>query len=78
MDLIVKKNIKIRNNTNLSKPITEYRIKKLIWDLDTRIIRLDVEYYHNDIHIFNKEYSFEGDEEVDVNKLIEQVKKLHE
>jgi len=76
-NLIVQGNIKVRNNTNLARPITEYRITHLIWDLTTSNIFIRVEYYNNKNLVFTKDFEFEGQEEVDVNELIDKVKKQH-
>ena len=76
-NLIVRKNIKVRDNTNLGKPITEYRITHLIWDLTTSNIKIRVEYYNKENLVFTKDFPFEVGEEVDVNNLIEEVKKKH-
>jgi len=76
-DLIVKGKIKVRDNTNLARPITEYRITHLIWDLTTSILKIRVEYYNNEIFTYTKDYEFEGNGEVDVNNLIDKVKAIH-
>jgi hypothetical protein len=76
-NLIVQGNIKVRNNTNLARPITEYRITHLIWDLTTSNLKIRVEYYNNKNLVFTKDFEFEGQEEVDVNELIDKVKKQH-
>ena len=76
-NLIVQGNIKVRNNTNLARPITEYRITHLIWDLTTSNLKIRVEYYNNKNLVFTKDFPFEVGEEVDVNNLIEEVKKKH-
>jgi len=76
-NLIVQGNIKVRDNTNLGRPITEYKITHLIWDLTTSNIKIRVEYYNKGNLVFTKDFPFEVGEEVDVNNLIEEVKKKH-
>lgn len=76
-NLIVQGNIKVRDNTNLGRPITEYKITHLIWDLTTSNIKIRVEYYNKGNLVFTKDFPFEAGEEVDVNNLIEEVKKKH-
>lgn len=77
MDLVVKGNIKVRDNTNLGRPITEYRITHLIWDLTTTILKIRVEYYNNENLVFTKDFDFKTNGDVDVYELLEKVKKLH-
>lgn len=75
--LEVSGNIKVRDNTNLARPITRYKITHLIWDLTTSNLNIRVEYYNNENLVFTKDFLFEEQGEVDVNKLIEEVKKRH-
>jgi len=77
MDLEVIGNIKVRDNTNLSSPITRYKITYLIWDLETRNICIRVEYYNKENLSFTKDFCYEGSDDVDVNKLIDKVKSQH-
>lgn len=56
-----------------------YHIKRLEWDLDTLIVGVMV-LYHDDENkeaVKIKTHYFNMGEEVDVNKLIEQIKILH-
>lgn len=57
-----------------------YHIKRLEWDLDTLIVGMMVLYYDDEDKeaVKIKTHYFNMGEEVDVNKLIEQVKSLHE
>jgi hypothetical protein len=75
--LEVSGNIKVRTNTNLARPITRYKITHLIWDLETRMIQIRVEYYNKENLVFTKDFDFQADEDVDVNELIDKVKKQH-
>jgi len=58
----------------------KYHIKRLEWDLDTLLVGVMVLYYDNE----NKEavkiktHYFNMGHEVDVDKLIEQIKIIHE
>jgi len=77
-NLVVHKNLKIKGNTNIVKPVNRYEITHLNWDLRTRIIKMMVTYYLNDEKVLEKGFEFDGDEVVDVDNLIEEIKKLHE
>jgi len=76
-NLIVQGNIKVKDNLNLSKPITEYRITHLIWDLMEDKVKIRVEYHNQENLVYTKDFSFDGKDEIDINKLIEQVKTYH-
>lgn len=76
-NLIVQGNIKVKDNLNLSKPITEYRITHLIWDLMEDKVKIRVEYHNQEKLVYTKDFSFDGKDEIDINKLIEQVKTYH-
>jgi hypothetical protein len=77
-DLIVHRNIKVKNNkTNISLPIDKYIINTFRWDLRSSNVIIDVDYYVDDNFQFTNEFVFIEKEEVDVNKLIEQVKNFH-
>jgi hypothetical protein len=59
---------------------TRYKIKKLEWDLDSLIVGLVVLYYigeDNDPDLIKTHY-FKTNGEVDVNELLDKVKKLHD
>jgi hypothetical protein len=58
---------------------TRYNIKKLEWDLDSLIVGLVVLYYigeDNDPDLIKTHY-FKTNGDVDVNELLDKVKKLH-
>lgn len=57
-----------------------YQIKKLEWDLDTMLVGVMVIYYdeQNKTAAKIKTHYFKCEQEVDVNKLIEQVKQIHD
>ena len=77
-DLIFNKSIKVKNNkTNESIPIDRYEIRQLRWVLRTHNVIIEVDYYYENKFLFTNEFIFEGKEEVDVNKLIEEVKIIH-
>jgi hypothetical protein len=75
--LDISGNIKVRDNTNLARPITRYKTTHLIWDLETQLIKIRVEYYNKETLVFTKDFDFGGQEEVNVNELLDKVKKLH-
>ena len=75
-DLIIYKNIKIKDK-NLLRPITRYEITHLIWNLREDKVEMMVEYYNNQELVLKRNFEFDGDYEVDVDKLIEEIKKLH-
>jgi hypothetical protein len=59
---------------------TRYKIKKLEWDLDSLIVGLVILYYigeDNDPDLIKTHY-FKTNGEVDVNELLDKVKKLHD
>jgi hypothetical protein len=59
---------------------TRYKIRKLEWDLDSLIVGLVVLYYigeDNDPDLIKTHY-FKTNGEVDVNELLDKVKKLHD
>ena len=57
-----------------------YQIKRLEWDLDTFLVGVMVIYYDDENkHAARiKTHYFNTGEQVDVDKLIEQVKRLHD
>jgi len=78
-DLVVERNIKVKNNkTNISIPIDKYIIKSFRWDLRSSNVIIDVDYYMEQKYLFTNEFVFEGKEEIVVNKLIEDIVKCHE
>ena len=59
---------------------TRYKIRKLEWDLDSLIVGLVVLYYigeDNDPDLIKTHY-FKTNGEVNVNELLDKVKKLHD
>lgn len=58
--------------------ILSYNITHFIWDLRHDKIKVRVEYQTTLRKVLMKEYEFEPKDHIDINELIDEVKKLHD
>ena len=63
---------------NINRPIVKWEITELIWDFRNEKIKVRVEYLTSDKKILQKDFDFPETQEVDVNELLDKVKKLHD
>jgi hypothetical protein len=63
---------------NISYPVLKWEITHLIWDFRNKKIKIRVEYHTTNKKVFQKDFEFPETTEVNVNELLDKVKKLHD